>query len=401
MITNFPLLWFQMIQQNRRPRQAFVDSETETEFTEITLSPKEENSNSSSRPSSRRQALFQKRNRSPGSGTGDKALGGVATNNSSGSNQFHSLPHTSINKTSSNFGQVSSWEANNLMEEMTTHNSHIIHAVTAPTVRLASNMVPGSNPTSTMELDSLSNRLSSSNMVPGSNPIIAEEDSLNFDLQEIDEEDSLTPDEHFYEHDSLQPVVKPILKQQDKPHGPGFESQQQQKKLIIPYNESFSSTTSIFTTSQDGSLDSCTKNQTEEDSLTQSNPNLTLNMVPIKPWQPTVVATVPATIPPPVATPVINHYPKIIGPEYQQQNGPPPAYVHNQIHLHNPYHHSQQIHHQQTPHHPPVTIVRPPNNLVSQPTSAQAATMVVPAQSSPSLMKMATERMKRKFLGWS
>ena len=112
-----------MIQQNRRPRQAFVDSETETEFTEVALSPKaEENSNSTSstsRPSSRRQqTLFQKRNRSPGGGASNTASGG-------GSNQFHSLPHTnSIHRTSSNFGQVSSWEANNLMEEMTTHNSH-------------------------------------------------------------------------------------------------------------------------------------------------------------------------------------------------------------------------------------------------------------------------------------
>ena len=91
----------------------------------------------------------------------------------------------------------------------------------------------------------------------------------------------------------------------------------------------------------------------------------------------------------------------LICPKYKQRNGPPPAYVHDQVHLHNPYHHSQQIHHQQTPHHPPATIVKLPINLVLQPTSAQAATMVVPAQSSPSLMKMATERMKRKFLGWS
>merc|ERR1719189_3332619 len=128
-------------------------------------------------------------------------------------------------------------------------------------------------------------------------------------------------------------------------------------------------------------------------------------MVPIKPWQPVVTTCLTPPIPAPVAPPVINHYPKIIGPEYQQHNQglPPPTYVHNQIHLnnHNPYHHQQQIHHQQTPHHPPATIVKPVINLVSQPTSAQAATMVVPAQSSPSLMKMATERMKRKFLGWS
>ena len=371
-----------MIQQNRRPRQAFVDSETETEFTEVALSPKaEENSNSTSstsRPSSRRQqALFQKRNRSPGGGASNTASGG-------GSNQFHSLPHTnSIHRTSSNFGQVSSWEANNLMEEMTTHNSHKfipatnMETPTAPTVRsTASN-------NSTLELDSLSARY----------PIVHEEDSLNFDLQEIDEEDSLTPDEHFYEHDSLQPVVKPIVIQDNCSKGgllkggSGQQNQDQPKKLrVIPYNESFSSTTSIFTTSQDGSLDSCNKNvdeQTEEDSLTQSNPNLTLNMVPIKSW-PTAhtVVSVSATSHP------INHHPKIIGPEYQQ---PIPD-------SHRILYQQQQMIHQQVLQ-PPATIVKPVINL-AQPTSAQATTMVVP-QSNQSLVKMATERMKRKFLGWS
>jgi len=367
----------EMIQQNRRPKQAFVDSETETEFTEVALSPKVEennsNSSSSSRPSSRRQqALFQKRNRSPGGG---------ASNN--GSNQFHSLPHNSINKTSSNFGQVSSWEANNLMEEMTTHNSHkfistntVEEAPTTPTVRsTASN-------NSTLELDSLSARY----------PIVHEEDSLNFDLQEIDEEDSLTPDEHFYEHDSLQPVVKPIVIQDNSSKGGllkggGQQNQDQPKKLkVIPYNESFSSTTSIFTTSQDGSLDSCNKNvdeQTEEDSLTQSNPNLTLNMVPIKSWPAAhTVVSVSATSHP------INHHPKIIGPEYQQPIQDSHRILYQQ----------QQMIQQQVPQ-PPATIVKPVINL-AQPTSAQAVTMVVP-QSNQSLVKMATERMKRKFLGWS
>ena len=90
-----------------------------------------------------------------------------------------------------------------------------------------------------MELDSLSaNRC----------PIVQEEDSLNFDLQEVAEEDSLTPDENVYEHDSLQPVstLKNPIKQDIVSKGERLNNQP--KKLIIPYNESFSSTTSVFTT---------------------------------------------------------------------------------------------------------------------------------------------------------
>ena len=92
----------------------------------------------------------------------------------------------------------------------------------------------------------------------------------------------------------------------------------------------------------------------------------------------------------------INHHPKIIGPEYQQ------PYHHNSHLIHQQQQQQQIQHHvpiQQVIQQPPATIVKPTINLV-QPTSAQATTMVVP-QSSPSLMKIATERMKRKFLGWS
>ena len=227
--------------------------------------------------------------------------------------QFHSLPHSSM-KSRSNFA---SWEANNLMEEM-THGSHAFH-------RSAHSSMLRSAQSSTMDLDSLSAKYA--------------EDSLNFDLQEVAEEDSLTPDDDLsnLEHDSLQHPKEP---KKDK------------KKLIIPYNESFSSTTSVFT---DGSLDSCTKNQTEEDSLTQSNPNLTLNMVPLKPWlneqqQQTKVYKSSAQ-------------PLIIGPEYQQ----------------------------------PFNPTGPMRPDLAQ---AQQARTVANSSSS-SLMKLATERMKKKFLGWS
>ena len=157
-------------------------------------------------------------------------------------------------------------------------------------------------------------------------------------MQEVAEEDSLgdevpEDEEELIEHDSLQPKTKSVV---------------EKKKLIIPYNESFSSTTSVFTTSQDGSLES-NKNQTEEDSLTTvSQSNVTLNMVPLKPW-------------------LNNHHrhqasgPMIIGPEYQPSK---------------------------------------PTEVVTTATGAQQALQPRP-QGSSSLMKLATERMKKKFLGWS
>lgn len=256
-----------------KTKEAFVDSETETDYTDVTLSPaKDLDQPRSTIP----KPLFSK-------------------------NGFHSLPHSSSMKSRLS----NSWEANNLMEEM-THGSHVAFHHRS----LSSKSV-----SSTMDLDSLSARYA--------------EDSLNFDLQEVAEEDSLA-DEDLIEHDSLQPKKVVVDK----------------KKLIIPYNESFSSTTSVFTTSQDGSLES-TKNQTEEDSLTttsQTTSNVTLNMVPLKPWlhhQP-------------------SNQPLILGPEYQPSK---PS--------------SEVVGAQQLRQQPPV-----------------------PAGSS-SLMKLATERMKKKFLGWS
>jgi len=263
-----------------KTKEAFVDSDTETDYTDVTLSPAKD--------------LDQPRSTIP------KPLF------SRSHNGFQSLPHSSSMKS-----RVSnSWEANNLMEEM-THGSHVAFH------RSLSGKSPHS---STMDLDSLSARYA--------------EDSLNFDLQEVAEEDSLAEEDlDLLEHDSLQPKAKTGDK----------------KKLIIPYNESFSSTTSVFTTSQDGSLES-TKNQTEEDSLTirtQTTSNVTLNMVPLKPWlhhQP-------------------SNQPLILGPEYQPSN------------------------------HLSTEVVGAQQPLRQQP-------QVVPAGSS-SLMKLATERMKKKFLGWS
>ena len=84
----------------------------------------------------------------------------------------------------------------------------------------------------------------------------------------------------------------------------------------------------------------------------------------------------------------VNHHPKIIGPEYQQTIPDSHRILYQQ----------QQMIHQQVLQ-PPPNIVKPVINL-AQPTSAQASTIVVP-QSNQSLVKMATERMKRKFLGWS
>ena len=213
-----------------------------------------------------------------------------------------------------------SWEANNLCEEL-THTSHL----------MVNPRLTGS--ASTMDLDSLSVRL---NQDP--------EDSLDFNLQEaIDEEDSLI--EQDLEHDSLQ-IKEPV-----KPT---------KKKLVIPYNESFSSTNSIFTTSQDGSLDSCcNKNQ---DSLNQSN------MVPIKPWlneltgQPKLVnlqVQQPKLVNPRVFNP---NQPLIIGQDYQP-------------------------------------MCKPVKPVVSS--QSAVATQPVEPVSSPSLMRLATERMKRKFLGWN
>ena len=268
-----------------KTKEAFVDSETETDYTEVTLSPTKD---LDSQPRSTiPKPLFSK------------------------SHGFHSLPHSSMKSRVSNFA---SWEANNLMEEM-THGSH---------VAFHRSMSGKSAHSSTMDLDSLSARYA--------------EDSLNFDLQEVAEEDSLgdevaEDEEELIEHDSLQPKTKSVV---------------EKKKLIIPYNESFSSTTSVFTTSQDGSLES-NKNQTEEDSLTTvSQSNVTLNMVPLKPWLNNQ-----------------HHHqasgPMIIGPEYQPSK---------------------------------------PTEVVTTATGAQQALQPRP-QGSSSLMKLATERMKKKFLGWS
>jgi len=265
-----------------KTKEAFVDSETETDYTEVTLSPTKD---LDSQPRSTiPKPLFSK------------------------SHGFHSLPHSSMKSRVSNFA---SWEANNLMEEM-THGSHVaFHRSLSKSAH-----------SSTMDLDSLSVRYA--------------EDSLNFDLQEVAEEDSLgnEDEEDLIEHDSLQPKSKPVEK----------------KKLIIPYNESFSSTTSVFTTSQDGSLESHKNGQTEEDSLTTTQSNVTLNMVPLKPW-------------------LNNHHqastnqPLIIGPEYQ------PIKSHPEVD------------------HPGA------QQQALQPRHSPAG--------SSSLMKLATERMKKKFLGWS
>lgn len=274
---SFKAIFKLAFQSLKRPKEAFVDSETETEFTEVTLSPPNndvEPTSGSSRACSSR--LFHKR-QSP----------------SSVSSQFHSLPPNSMKATGSSFGQVSSWEANNLMEEMTTGNSHM-------QIQYVSN-------TGKMELDSLIN---GDMMIPE-----ADEDSLNFDLQQV--EDSLTPDDDEEHYDSLQPSKS-------------------KKKLIIPYNESFSSSNSIFTTSQEGSMESGGgKNKQREE---EQEDSLTLNMMPLGPnWQ---------------------QYPKILGPEYQ-----PAATLQDQ----------------------------------ATPQPIQASQL----QTSHSLMKMATERMKRKFLGWN
>ena len=142
-----------------------MDSDTETDYTDVTLSPAKD--------------LDQPRSTIP------KPLF------SRSHNGFQSLPHSSSMKS-----RVSnSWEANNLMEEM-THGSHVAFH------RSLSGKSPHS---STMDLDSLSARYA--------------EDSLNFDLQEVAEEDSLAEEDlDLLEHDSLQPKAKGVDK----------------KKLIIP-----------------------------------------------------------------------------------------------------------------------------------------------------------------------
>jgi len=353
----------------RVTREAFVDSETDTDFTEVTLSPKENcvlpNSRPPSAVSRKQSILFQKRQNA--SSPANSASGSTANHQ-----QFHSLPQTSINKTSSNFGQVSSWEANNLMEEMTTKNSQIF----SKNLQILQN---GANPSMiTMELDSLSNRyplLSNGPLL--SNDSNHDEDSLNFDLQEAGEEepeqDSLTGsnENHYYEHDSLQPI-KPVIKEK--------------KKLIIPYNESFSSSNSIFTTSQDGSLDSnCANhrnNQTEDDSLTHSNPaNMTLNM---KPWRPEYNNHLQNDHPRILGTADFQN-PRILGPEYQNSGILAPQYQNPKI---------------LGPEYQPGLPGSNPVNIMPQPMAQATAPMAVP-QASPSLMKMATERMKKKFMGWS
>ena len=313
-----------------------MDSETETEFTEITLSPQKQEDSSVTKPSSATEKLFTKR-----------------TSNNFHNHSFASLtretigilPHSSMQQRSMPYGQ--SWEAYNLMEEM-IHGSHVHKSTSDSQV----------HSDYTMELDSLSARYNQTQSLiekEFDGETIEEEeeelDSLNFNLQEVDE-DSLTQD-YDYEHDSLQ-IPEPKVKDN-------------KKKLIIPYNESFSSTNSIFTTSQDGSLDSCTKQQTEEDSLTQSNPNLTLNMAPIKPW--------------------LN---ELTSQQQQQQQ-----------------HHTVNIN-------PPINYLHPTQPLIINSDYPKSKTVnpspiettsrpdqSVQPSTSPSLMKLATERMKRKFLGWN
>ena len=287
---------------------------------------------------------------------------------SSPSNQFHSLPQSSIGNPTgtSNHSHVQSWEAYNNLEEI-TQESHVHHKSIQ------------SIPDYTMEMDSLSARYHQELAEDFREDLEGnDDDSLNFNLQEVDEQDSLGQ-EAFYEHDSLQIEDKPAIKNRDR----------EKKKLIIPYNESFSSTNSIFTTSQDGSLDSCTKhqNEEEEDSLTQSNPNLTLNMAPIKPWLDEIhqhsVSNPNLTKINPVPTRVYNH---------QQQSSP----VINSdfiasikpLAMNNPS--SEQLLLQDGTSRPEQPVV---NQLA--PNSATNTT------TSPSLMKLATERMKRKFLGWN
>ncbi len=294
-----------------------MDSDTETEFTEVTLSPTKEDSEEEE---DIRPKLFFKR-----------------PNHNNNNNNFHSLPSHNSNgvqeaKPSLNFS--SGWsEANNGMEEMTFNQGQMM-------AKLAS-----------MDLDSLAHN---SQMLALHSPTIPEEeDSLNFDLQEVTEEDSLGHQGHQEEFcDSLQPKEDLALKAKNN------------KKLIIPYNESFSSTNSIFTTSQEGSLDSVTQGQTqaqtEEDSLT-------LNLTPIIPkpnW--------------PVGQHV--HQPKILGPEYQ----PGPYGL-----AHGP--NVMSSGHAQYG----------PNVLAIGPSQHTANHSPVVPTSSPSLMKLATERMKKKFLGWS
>ena len=424
---------FQAILQKPAPKLAFVDDpETETEFTAVTLSPavatedhalskktrEELAGNSNVQQQQQSAKLFFKRN-------------------STSSNHFHSLPHESSMQNVQSGGNSNSkdlagnsngsmppngqsWEAFNLMEEM-THGSHVRH-------KLAGNSNSPIDFT-TMEIDSLSARYQTHSMTEGileeedeelaGNSNLDVDDSLNFNLQETVDEDSLTgggnsnskdlagnsnisDDEDYYEHDSLQvdeeensAKVIQVHKLAGNSNSPIAIKGHVKKRLIIPYNESFSSTNSIFTgTSQDGSLDSCTKQQTEEiDSLTQSNPNLTLNMAPIKPW--------------------LN---ELAGNSNIQQQ-PSAVMVNKLVNLSPPSGANLYSNPTMTRHSAPIEVpssFQVPIQIGSNPDlaansnfppkiglPAQPITPTPPTTASPSLMKLATERMKRKFLGWN
>ena len=213
---------------------------------------------------------------------------------------------------------------------------------------------------------------------------------------------NISDDEDYYEHDSLQvdeeensAKVIQVHKLAGNSNSPIAIKGHVKKRLIIPYNESFSSTNSIFTgTSQDGSLDSCTKQQTEEiDSLTQSNPNLTLNMAPIKPW--------------------LN---ELAGNSNIQQQ-PSAVMVNKLVNLSPPSGANLYSNPTMTRHSAPIEVpssFQVPIQIGSNPDlaansnfppkiglPAQPITPTPPTTASPSLMKLATERMKRKFLGWN
>lgn len=261
--------------------------------------------------------------------------------------QCSSLPYSNRNRTD----QTMSYQANNLLEEL--------------------QLVSHGHEKLAIDVDSLSYK-----------PAV-DEDSLNFSMQAV-EQDSLAEhnwDDQVSEVDSLHrgvgtPEPDSLAAIKDDPRRPNRCSehlvnrvevppQQGKRKLIIPYNESsYSSTTSVFTPSRDGSCESCTRIPQEQDSLTLSSEDVTLDMRPLR----------------------------------------------NSLARGNPSQTSNLLGHMP---HPPLSVAPGPR-LPMQPelkplernqpkTYTRKATQNIPSspETSPSLMKLATERMKRKLLGWN
>ncbi len=401
---------FQSLPFKNPPKEAFMNSDNEAEFSEIALSagegmhpPLDEGYATNPKP----QRLFRKRNEPP------------IQQLQYQSNQFHSLPHQS--HSNHGYGPMSSMlEANNLKEEI-THGSHIRRM--SSYIPLVQDSGSGSAQANMMDLNSISYN---------HNLDVTEEDSLNFELQEA-EQDSLVQDYSSYDYNNhKQGDVDPEFQADSLTTLRKMDGQivipkddQDKKKLIIPYNESFSSTNSIFTTSQDGSLDSCSKNRPtedgEEDSLTAVNPanSLTLDMKPIHPIQnhhwnymvdpynngigigvPLQQQTgCPRANPNQRQQPKIystnSQQPLIFGQDYQptlppkmRNGGSSHAPAVPARHVSNPdlFNDLAEPEVQQ---HPQLS----PSRLQQQSQHNQ--------QQQPSLMKMATERMKKKFLGWN